>query len=165
MSATPADRAAEVRALCADDLDDVVRIDELHTGQRKPEYWRRVFRDFFNGGKEGLRVGLAAEADGVVRGYLLGEVRAFEFGSEACGWIFAVGVDQSALRSGIASSLLDEACRRFARVYCSLPRRRRSAVIARSSASTSGEWPCDDDDDDGGADDFASALAEARASA
>jgi ribosomal protein S18 acetylase RimI-like enzyme len=115
MTATPADRAAEVRALRANDLDDVVRIDDLHTGQRKPEYWQRVFRDFFNGGKEGLRVGLAAEADGVVRGYLLGEVRAFEFGSEACGWVFAVGVDQSSLRSGIASSLLAEACRRFAR--------------------------------------------------
>lgn len=115
MTATPADLAAEVRALRADDLDDVVRIDALHTGQRKPEYWQRVFRDFFNGGKDALRVGLAAEADGVVQGYLLGEVRAFEFGSEACGWVFAVGVDRRSLRGGIASSLLAEASRRFAR--------------------------------------------------
>ena len=114
MNATPADLAAEVRKLRANDLDDVVRIDALHTGQRKPEYWQRVFRDFFNGGREELRVGLAAEADGVVQGYLLGEVRAFEFGSEACGWVFAVGVDQTNLRSGIASNLLAEACRQFA---------------------------------------------------
>jgi ribosomal protein S18 acetylase RimI-like enzyme len=113
MSAIPADLAAEVRKLRADDLDDVVRIDALHTGQRKPEYWQRVFGDFFNGGRDQPRVGLAAEAGGVVQGYLLGEVRAFEFGSEACGWVFAVGVDQSSLRGGIASSLLAEACRQF----------------------------------------------------
>jgi ribosomal protein S18 acetylase RimI-like enzyme len=114
MSATPADLAAEVRKLRADDLDDVVRIDALHTGQRKPEYWQRVFRDFFDGERDELRVGLAAEAAGVVQGYLLGEVRAFEFGSEACGWVFGVGVDRSNLRSGVASSLLAEACRQFA---------------------------------------------------
>ena len=113
--AIPADLAAEVRKLRANDMDDVVRIDALHTGQRKSDYWQRVFRDFFDGGREELRVGLAAEADGVVQGYLLGEVRAFEFGSEACGWVFAVGVDQSSLRGGIASSLLAEACMAFAR--------------------------------------------------
>ena len=80
----------------ANDLDDVVRIDALHTGQRKPEYWQRVFRVFFNGGKEGLRVGLAAEADGVVRGYLLGEVRAFDtvlISSEVAGKIDVVKVE------------------------------------------------------------------------
>ena len=115
MTAIPADLAAEVRKLRADDLDDVVRIDALHTGQRKPEYWQRVFGDFFNGGRDQPRVGLAAEAGGVVQGYLLGEVRAFEFGSEACGWVFAVGVDQRNLRSGVASSLLAEACGQFAR--------------------------------------------------
>ena len=115
MSATPADLAAEVRELRANDLDDVVRIDALHTGQRKPEYWQRVFRDFFNGEREELRVGLAAEENGVVQGYLLGEVRAFEFGSEACGWVFAIGVDQRNLRTGVASSLLAEACGQFGR--------------------------------------------------
>ena len=46
-------------------------------------------------------------------GYLLGEVRAFEFGSEACGWVFSVGVDPNALHGGVASALLRETCRRF----------------------------------------------------
>ena len=115
MTATPADLAAEVRELRTNDLDDVVRIDALHTGQRKPEYWQRVFRDFFNGEREELLVGLAAERNGVVQGYLLGEVRAFEFGSDACGWVFAIGVDQRNLRTRVASSLLAEACGQFAR--------------------------------------------------
>jgi len=113
MTADPATLATSVRDLRADDLEEVVRIDALHTGQRKPEYWKRVFGDFFNGGRNESPVGLAAEREGKLAGYLLGEVRAFEFGSEACGWIFAVGVDKGDLRHGVASSLLAEACRRF----------------------------------------------------
>ena len=46
-------------------------------------------------------------------GYLLGEVRALEFGSEPCGWVFAVGVESGHLRTGVASRLLAEASRRF----------------------------------------------------
>jgi len=40
-------------------------------------------------------------------------VRAFEFGSEPCGWVFAVGVDPACARQGIASLLVAEACERF----------------------------------------------------
>ena len=47
-------------------------------------------------------------------GFLLAEVRAVEFGSEPCGWVFAVGVDEGAERRGIASALLGAAQRRFA---------------------------------------------------
>ena len=104
--------AIEVRDLRRADLDDVVRIDALHTGERKIEYWQRVFRDFLEPGGHG-RVGLAAHAEGRLIGYLVGEVRAFEFGSEACGWIFAVGVDPDEARRGVASALLGEACLRF----------------------------------------------------
>jgi ribosomal protein S18 acetylase RimI-like enzyme len=107
-----------VRALERGDLEDVVRIDALHTGARKPEYWERVFADAFGDRVARPRVALAAEADAGARrslaGYLLGDVRAFEFGSEACGWVFAVGVDPEHARQGIASALLDEAARRFA---------------------------------------------------
>jgi ribosomal protein S18 acetylase RimI-like enzyme len=102
-----------VRDLAAEDLPVVVRIDEQHTGERKPAWWERVFARFLSPRPGTTRIGLAAEADGEVVGYLFGEVRAFEFGSEECGWVFAVGVDPSALRRGVASSLLDEAHRRF----------------------------------------------------
>lgn len=102
-----------VEDLRGGDLDDVVRIDALHTGERKPRYWQRIFRDFLGGGNDRVRVGLAARREGRLVGYLLGEVRAFEFGSEPCGWIFSIGVDTADLRSGIARTLLAEACRRF----------------------------------------------------
>jgi ribosomal protein S18 acetylase RimI-like enzyme len=104
-----------LRNLRPADQAEVVRLDALHTGRRKPAYWRRVFEGFVHAGRGAHRVGLAAEQDGRLVGYLIGEVRAFEFGSEPCGWIFAVGVDPACLRRGIASSLLSEARRGFAR--------------------------------------------------
>jgi GNAT superfamily N-acetyltransferase len=104
--------AVEVRDLRQEHLQEVVGIDALHTGESKPRYWQRVFERFLTSDGEG-RVGLAAEAEGRMIGYLLGDVRAFEFGSEACGWVFAVGVDPDASRKGVASALLEQACERF----------------------------------------------------
>jgi len=103
----------DVRDLLREDLEQVIRIDALHTGKAEPEYWKRVFGDFLGGAADRKRVGLAATREGRLVGYLLGEVRAFEFGSEACGWVFGVGVDPTSARSGAASTLLAEGCRRF----------------------------------------------------
>jgi ribosomal protein S18 acetylase RimI-like enzyme len=102
-----------IRPLKAQDLSEVVRIDGLRTGLRKRAYWSRVFERFLKPGGNGVRIGLAVEAAKGLAGYLLGEVRAFEFGSEPCGWIFAVGVDPDAERRGVASRLLAEAVGRF----------------------------------------------------
>jgi ribosomal protein S18 acetylase RimI-like enzyme len=102
-----------VRDLQPDDRRGVIRIDAVHTGESKPDYWKRAFRSFLDRGRTPLHVGLAAERNGSLVGYLLGEVRAFEFGSEECGWVFAVGVDPEGARAGVASALLQEACNRF----------------------------------------------------
>jgi len=107
--------AIRVRDLRSDDLADVIRIDLLHTGERKPDYWEPVLRGFLAPDRRRLRVGLAAVDGEAMVGYLLGEVRAFEFGSEPCGWVFGVGVDPRLLRGGVASLLLAEGCRRFRR--------------------------------------------------
>ena len=111
-AAAAAERRIEVRDLRRKDLPAVVRLDGRHTGRRKPAYWAAVLDDFLGRGRGRSKVGLAAEAGGFA-GYLLGEVRAFEFGSEPCGWIFAVGVDPDRSREGIASALLEEAASRF----------------------------------------------------
>ncbi|MFQ5655780.1 MAG: GNAT family N-acetyltransferase [Planctomycetota bacterium] len=105
--------AFHIRELQEGDLERVIEIDALHTGEAKRSYWGRVFREFLAGGEGPARVALAAEHGGRMVGYILGEVRAFEFGSEACGWIFAAGVDPERLRAGIASGLLEAACRSF----------------------------------------------------
>ena len=101
------------RPLVASDLDEVVRIDALHTGKAKPDYWERVFAAFLDPDPARDTFGFGvAEGDGLV-GYILGEVRAVEFGSDPCGWVFAIGVEESHARKGLASALLDAACRHF----------------------------------------------------
>ena len=104
-----------VRDLRMSDLPRVVRIDAGHTGVPKPTYWAGVFESFIDAQPQ-LRVGLGAEVAGRMVGYLIGEVRAFEFGSEPCGWIFAIGVDPEHLRSSVATDLLDRSADRFRRL-------------------------------------------------
>ena len=53
-----------IRDLRAEDLEGVVAIDALRTGARKPEYWKRVFRETLDPEPELVRVGLAAERAG-----------------------------------------------------------------------------------------------------
>jgi ribosomal protein S18 acetylase RimI-like enzyme len=102
-----------VRRLAPADLERVVEIDALHRGEAVPDYWVSVRDAFLVRDRRRVRVALGAEDDGRLVGYVLGEVRAFEFGSEPCGWIFAVGVAPECQRLGIASRLLGEACARF----------------------------------------------------
>jgi ribosomal protein S18 acetylase RimI-like enzyme len=104
---------SRIRTLAAGDLAAVVRLDAHHTGARKPAYWKRVLGEFLERDPGRARVGLAAEEDGALVGYVLGEVRAFEFGSAPCGWIFAVGVDPQRARTGVGSALLGAACDAF----------------------------------------------------
>ena len=113
MSATAVATGARVRRLQASDLERVVAIDARHRGIAVPEYWQRIRVAFLDRDRTRLRVALGAERDGELVGFLLGEERAFEFGSEPCGWIFAVGVDPDARREGVASLSVHEACRRF----------------------------------------------------
>ncbi len=111
--AAEADPGLRLRDLQRQDLGAVVRLDALRTGRAKRAYWETVFDRYLERTPDPLRIGLAAEAGGRLGGYLFGEVRAFEFGSEECGWVFALAVDPRAGREGLASSLLAEACLRF----------------------------------------------------
>jgi ribosomal protein S18 acetylase RimI-like enzyme len=112
-SAMTAEGSWRIRPLAESDLPEVARIDAFHTGIEKPQYWTRMFRTLVTAGDDVVRIGVAAEADHGLAGYLVGEIRAFEFGSDACGWIVAVGVDERYLHTRVGSSLVREASARF----------------------------------------------------
>jgi ribosomal protein S18 acetylase RimI-like enzyme len=84
------------------------------TGLHKADYWQRVYRRYGLRG-QGLRHFLVAVAGPRVVGFVIGEVRDWEFGSPPCGWVFAIDVDPQARQQGIGTRLLDEAKARFAR--------------------------------------------------
>ena len=99
-----------LRSLRSDDWSAVVGLDALLTGTKKDQYWKHVLESYLRG--EGC-IGLGAMVRDELEGYLFGELRAFEFGSERCGWVFALGVQPGVTRQGVASALLAEAGRRF----------------------------------------------------
>jgi ribosomal protein S18 acetylase RimI-like enzyme len=95
-----------VRAVRRTDLDQVIAIDATVTGLEKRHYWQRVYRRYGVGFKGEQRWFLVALADKRVVGFLIGEVRDWEFGSPPCGWVFAIDVDPHARQSGIGTRLL-----------------------------------------------------------
>jgi ribosomal protein S18 acetylase RimI-like enzyme len=103
----------KVRAARPADLPQVIEIDALITGLRKPAYWAGIQRRY--GGRRPPRFFLVAETSEAVQGYIVGEVRDWEFGSPPCGWVFGLGVRPQARLGGIATRMLDAMCERFRR--------------------------------------------------
>ncbi len=95
------------------DVPDIVDLDLQHSGEEKLDYWQRIVTEFSANGTEKIAL-VARDADNRLKGFLFGEVRAWEFGSQRCGWIFSVAVDPGSARQGIASRILDVARERFA---------------------------------------------------
>jgi ribosomal protein S18 acetylase RimI-like enzyme len=109
-----AEPALLIRTVKAADLPAVVALDATVTGLHKAAYWQRVYRRYGVKG-QGQRHFLVAERDGRVCGFVIGEVRDWEFGAPPCGWLFAVDVTPSARQSGVGGRLLSELAQRFRR--------------------------------------------------
>jgi GNAT superfamily N-acetyltransferase len=58
-------------------------------------------------------VAIDAEAGGRCAGFVVGEIRAWEFGSPPSGWIFAVAVLRSAREHGVGGLLFEAVCAHF----------------------------------------------------
>ena len=84
---------AEVRIRPLDELDigSIVRIDERISGAYRPDLWEQRIGYYLRRDPEASRV---AESGGRVVGFMLGDVRAGEFGiEEPGGWIERFGID------------------------------------------------------------------------
>lgn len=100
-----------VRAAKASDLPAAIALDAENTGLRKAAYWQERFEWY--AGRQPDRFFLVAERDGALLGFIVGEVRAWEFGSPPSGWIFAVHISPAARQVGLGALLFDEICARF----------------------------------------------------
>lgn len=96
------------------DLDPVIAIDATVTGLEKRSYWESLYRRYGLAGRA-ERQFLVAEAAGRVVGFVIGEVRDWEFGSEPCGWVFGIDVDPGYRQSGVGTRLLEAICASFRR--------------------------------------------------
>lgn len=100
-----------VRAARAADLPAVVALDAENTGLPKAAYWKERFEWY--AGRQPDRFFLVAERDGATLGFIVGEVRAWEFGSPPSGWVFAINVLRGQRQHGLGTLLLEAICDRF----------------------------------------------------
>ena len=101
----------QIREASVADVDLLVALDQKLEGPAKRDWWERIL-SAYGEGESGVAL-VAADGEGALVGYLFGEVRAWEFGSERCGWIFAVAVDPELAREGLATTLCELAIARF----------------------------------------------------
>jgi len=108
----PTETKLQVRSISELDLDDVVRIVEKTRNSYQPDLWEDRVTYYLRRDPEGSVV---AEVDGRVVGFMLGDVRAGEFGmEEPSGWIEVIGVDPDATGHGVGRALADEMLARYA---------------------------------------------------
>jgi len=87
------------------DLEAISAIDEKISGSYRPDDWERRFVYYVRRDPE---LSLVAETDGTVVGFMLGEVRAGEFGlEEPAGWIEVMGVDPNFQGKAVGRKLLE----------------------------------------------------------
>jgi len=108
-----------VRRVRPSDLAQIIALDERITGLAKPAYWHDVFRRYGGRRVEG-RFFLVAAPPGrapnpPILGFIAGEVRAWEFGSAPCGWVFALSVEPDARLHGVGEALLEAISSEFKR--------------------------------------------------
>jgi ribosomal protein S18 acetylase RimI-like enzyme len=111
-SPTATELAVQIRPVQSSDLGQIIGIDAEVTGLEKPDYWYEVYRRY-GAGHTRQRQFLVAESEGAVQGFVIGEVRDWEFGSPPCGWVFGISVRPGARLAGIGTRLLAAVCDDF----------------------------------------------------
>jgi len=103
--------AIDIGEAGAADIDAVVALDAEITGTAKPEYWSDILKRYTGSNQHMKRYFLVArsEKDGLT-GFVVGEVRAWEFGSPPCGWVFALSVRSENREQGIGNLLFEALC-------------------------------------------------------
>ncbi len=103
--------AVEIAVADEADLDAVVALDAANSGVAKPDFWRGILDRFTDPDQRNRRYFLVGKsADAALLGFIVGEIRAWEFGSPPCGWVLALNVTSEHREKGIGTQLFDALC-------------------------------------------------------
>jgi ribosomal protein S18 acetylase RimI-like enzyme len=101
-----------LRRMTVRDIDQVLRLDEKITGKPHAAYYETKAAAYIARAPDYC---LVAEHRDRVVGFVLGDVRGWEFATELSGWLEIIGVDPDYHGQGVSRALLDELCERFRR--------------------------------------------------
>lgn len=93
-----------VRRMKTQDADAVLRINEQITGRPPEAQWASKIIDDITRNPLGC---LVAEEGGEIVGFILGDIRGWEFAIPKSGWIEIVGVDPRFQGKGVARALIE----------------------------------------------------------
>ena len=114
---TGASEAVTIRRVREADVPHVIALDERITGIAKADYWRDIYRRYTQNraGDRFFLVAVSGEraTQGQILGFIIGEIRAWEFGSAPCGWVFALSVDPGMRLHGVAHALFESISAEF----------------------------------------------------
>jgi ribosomal protein S18 acetylase RimI-like enzyme len=101
----------QIRRAQATDIAAVVALDERVTGLAKRDYWQDIFARYGHSRRDDgfFLVAESRDRDNEARvlGFILGEVRAWEFGSAPCGWVIALSVEPERRLHGVGEALFE----------------------------------------------------------
>lgn len=105
----------KLRPAVIEDLQDIIDLDAEVSGFEKQEYWKDRFDRMSTRDTSHLLVAEVTELilSNRILGFIVGEVRAWEFGSHPCGWVFAIGVSPDHRVQGIGETLFTAMCEAF----------------------------------------------------
>jgi ribosomal protein S18 acetylase RimI-like enzyme len=95
-----------IRPAQASDLPAISALDRRLTGSDKPQYWQDMLapdRHFL----------VAESTNGVLAGFIAGEIRAWEFGQPPAGWVFAIQIEPELRLQGVGTQLFEALVTRF----------------------------------------------------
>src|SRR5882672_6880278 len=123
-----AERQLRIRPLREADIEAIIGIDSLISGEEKAGFWRGLLKLYEPGatteGEEAPEritfLCLVAEAEPQVVGFVLGDVQAWQFGMPRCARIVAIGVHPDHRRAGVASLLTREILETFRKMHLPL---------------------------------------------
>ena len=94
-----------VRRMHTQDTESVLRIDEKITGRPCEAQWETRIIDALARNPLGC---LVAETEGRIVGFILADIRGWEFAIPKSGWIEIVGVDPEYHGKGVARALIEK---------------------------------------------------------